>query len=317
MGEDAVIQDTLMGFSSGVHQNETARAGGLAQAIERHAESVRGHKRPLTSGAASLPLSDDGMPLLALSESRVSFTDMVLSRENQEILLELVREHQRRDLLAAHGLRPRRRLLLAGPSGTGKTQTSEALAHALGVPLARVRLAAVVSSYLGQTARHIEKILEFTRRGTWVLSFDEIDMLTSDRNGSDNDEIRRVVTVILQELENYSSDNLVVATTNHGELLDSALWRRFDEILTYKYPTQEQISHLLKIKLRRAKRLKVNREQAARSLQGLSHAQIESVCLDALRKCVLSDSEFLTTADIVDSAHSRRKRLKEAGQVQK
>ncbi|WNZ14430.1 ATP-binding protein [Streptomyces sp. 11x1] len=242
---------------------------------------------------------------------------MVLSRENQEILLELVQEHQRRELLASHGLRPRRRLLLAGPSGTGKTQTAEALAHALGVPLARVRLAAVVSSYLGQTARHIEKILEFTRRGAWVLSFDEIDMLTSDRNGSDNDEIRRVVTVILQELETYSSDNLVVATTNHGELLDTALWRRFDEILTYKYPTQEQIAHLLKIKLRRAKRLRVNREQAARALQGLSHAQIESVCLDAMRKNVLSGSEFLSTADLVESASSRKKRLKEAGQVDK
>ncbi|MFG2272477.1 AAA family ATPase [Streptomyces chartreusis] len=317
MGEDAVIQDTLMGFSSGVQQNETSRSGGLAQAIERHAGTVRGHKRPLTSGSTPLPLSDDGMPLLSVSDSRVSFSEMVLSRDNHEILLELVHEHERRDLLAAHGLRPRRRLLLAGPSGTGKTQTAEALAHALGVPLARVRLAAVVSSYLGQTARHIEKILEFTKRGTWVLSFDEIDMLTSDRNGSDNDEIRRVVTVILQELETYSSDNLVVATTNHGELLDAALWRRFDEILTYKYPTQEQISTLLKLKLRRAKRLKLNREQGARALQGLSHAQVEAVCLDALRRNVLRGDEYLTTADIVECANSRRKRLKEAGQGEK
>ncbi|MFD4728398.1 AAA family ATPase [Streptomyces seoulensis] len=305
-----------MGFSNGVQQNENTRSEGLARAIERHAETVRGHKRPLTGGGASLPLSDDGMPLLSIGDSRVSLSEMVLTKENREILQELVHEHRMRDLLATHGLRPRRRLLLAGPSGTGKTQTAAALAHELGVPLARVRLAAVVSSYLGQTARHIEKILDFTKRGTWVLSFDEIDMLTSDRNGSDNDEIRRVVTVILQELETYSSDNLVVATTNHGELLDAALWRRFDEILTYRYPTQEQIAQLLKLKLRRAGRLKVNREQAARVLNGLSHAQIESVCLDALRRNILSGDEYLTTEDIAKSATSRRKRLKEAGQVE-
>lgn len=306
-----------MGFSNGTQQNEPTRGGGLAQAIERHAETVRSHKRPLTGGVTSLPLSDDGMPLLSLNDSRVSLSEMVLSKENRDILLELIHEHRMRDLLAAHGLRPRRRLLLAGPSGTGKTQTAEALAYELGIPIARVRLAAVVSSYLGQTARHIEKILEFAKRGTLVLSFDEIDMLASDRNGSDNGEIRRVVTVILQELETYSSDNLVVATTNHGDLLDAALWRRFDEILTYKHPTQEQIYQLLKLKLRRAKHLKVNREQAAKTLHGLSHAQIESVCLDALRRNILSGEEYLTTGDIVECANSRKKRLREAGQTEK
>jgi SpoVK/Ycf46/Vps4 family AAA+-type ATPase len=171
----------------------------------------------------------------------------------------------------------------------------------------------MVSSYLGQTARHVEKVIEFASRGTWLLSFDEIDMLAGDRNGSDSDEIRRVVTVILQELESYSADNPVVATTNHGELLDAALWRRFDEILTFKHPNQEQIAQLLKVKLRRAK-LKVNREQVARSLQGLSHAQIEVVCLDAMRRSVLSEREYLTTDDIVACAQSRRRRLKEAGQ---
>ncbi|MFE4649456.1 AAA family ATPase [Streptomyces sp. NPDC056707] len=317
--EDAVIQDTLMAtLGDASHQ-----AGeGLAPALERRARETRDQqlvarhrKRPLTSANLNtLPLSDDGAPLVSVQSPEVSLSDLIFSKENEQILREIIEEYRQRSLLASHGVSPRRRLLLAGPSGTGKTQTAEALAYSLGVPLIRVKLSALVSSYLGQTARHIDRILSFASRGEWVLSFDEIDMLASDRGGSDNDEIRRVVTVLLQEMEEYAADNLVVATTNHGDLLDDALWRRFDEVLTYKNPTQEQISALLKIKIRRVKS-KVNREQAARSLSGMSHAQIEMVCQDAMRKLIISRGEYLHTADLVASAQARRRRLREAGQV--
>ncbi|MFJ4924366.1 AAA family ATPase [Streptomyces sp. NPDC088736] len=314
VGEDAVNQDTLMAtLGDASHRSDE----GLAPALERRARELRATrhgKRPLTApDLKTVPLSDDGLPLVSVQSPEVSFGDLVLSKENEEILLEVVAEHRMKSLLASRGLTPRRRLLLSGPSGTGKTRTAEALAHALGIPLVRVKLSSVVSSYLGQTARHVERILDFAGKGEWVLSFDEIDMLASDRSGSDNDEIRRVVTVLLQELEQYAADNLVVATTNHGDLLDDALWRRFDEILAFKYPNQEQISTLLKLKLRRVK-LRVNREQAARSLTGMSHAQIEAVCLDAMRRLVLSHGDSLTTGDLVASAQARRKRLRDVGQ---
>ncbi|MFE6721231.1 AAA family ATPase [Streptomyces albidoflavus] len=319
MDEDAMIQDTLMA-TLGDASHRTGE--GLAPALERRAREMRAQetlahrrKRPLTSpNLHSLPLSDDGMPLVSVKSPETALKELVLSKDNEEILREIIDEHRMKTLLAARGLLPRRRLLLAGPSGTGKTQTAEALAHSLGMPLVQVKLSAVVSSYLGQTARHVERILDFASKGEWVLSFDEIDMLASDRSGSDNDEIRRVVTVLLQELEQYASDNLVVATTNHGDLLDDALWRRFDEILAFKHPNQEQIATLLKLKLRRVK-VKVNREQAARSFNGMSHAQIEAACFDAMRRLVLSHGEFLTTADLVKSAQARRKRLRDAGQV--
>lgn len=285
----------------------------LAAALERASTGGR-TQRPLSAKMVGpVPLSDEEVPLLDVREPGTSFDELVLTAETKSLCQEIVREHRNKGRLASYGLRPRRRLLLAGPSGTGKTRTAEALAHALGVPIVKVKLSAVVSSYLGQTARHIERILEFGSRGSWVISFDEFDMLASGREDTDHGEMRRVATVLLQQLETYASDNLVVATTNHADLLDSAIWRRFDEVLVYRNPTQKQIAHLLKLKLRRIN-YQINQEQVAKSLAGLSHAQVEAVCLDAMRAVVLSNEKFVSTDDLLRSLSTRRRRFKEAGQ---
>ncbi|MGQ4367410.1 AAA family ATPase [Streptomyces violaceoruber] len=285
----------------------------LAAALERAATGGRS-QRPLSARVVGpVPVSDEDVPLLDVRESETSFDELVLTAETRSLCQEIVREHRNKGRLASYGLRPRRRLLLAGPSGTGKTRTAEALAHALGMPIVKVKLSAVVSSYLGQTARHIERILEFASRGSWVVSFDEFDMLASGREDSDHGEMRRVATVLLQQLETYASDNLVVATTNHADLLDSAIWRRFDEVLVYRNPTQKQIAHLLKLKLRRLN-YQINQEQVAKALTGLSHAQVEAVCLDAMRAAVLGGEDSVSTDDLLHSASSRKRRFKEAGQ---
>lgn len=285
----------------------------LAAALERASTGGRS-QRPLSAKVVGpVPVSDEAAPLLDVRESFTTFDDLVLTGETQHLCAEIVREHRNKGRLASYGLRPRRRLLLAGPSGTGKTRTAEAMASSLGVPIVKVKLASVVSSYLGQTARHIEQILDFASRGEWVVSFDEFDMLASGREDSDHGEMRRVATVLLQQLETYTSDNLVVATTNHADLLDAAIWRRFDEVLVYRNPTQKQIANLLRLKLRRVG-YQINQEQVAKSLAGLSHAQVEAICLDAMRAVVLNDGKFVTTDDLLQSASLRRRRFKEAGQ---
>ncbi|MGQ4514833.1 AAA family ATPase [Streptomyces sp. DW26H14] len=287
----------------------------LAGRLERAAAS-RSQRRPMTVNTmASIPLSDEDIPLVTLSEPLIPLEDLVLTAQTVTALAEILNEQRHTSRLAAHGLRPRSKLLLAGPSGTGKTRTAEALAYALGIPLVRVRLSAVVSSYLGQTARHLERILAYAESGRWVVSFDEIDMFAGEREDSDHGEMRRVSTVLLQQLEEYKSENLVIATTNHGAALDAAMWRRFDEVLTYKHPTQAQISLLLEIKLRKFA-YKINKEQTSRSLAGMSHAEIEAVCLDVMRKSVLAGAKIISTEDIVESAISRKKRYKEAGKSQ-
>ncbi|MFI8513710.1 AAA family ATPase [Streptomyces sp. NPDC085460] len=294
---------------------ESSPAGNLAGRLER-AAAARGRRRPVTANSlATVPVSDEDVPLVTVSEPVVSLPDLVLPPPTVAALREILNEHRHASRLAAYGLRPRSKLLLAGPSGTGKTKTAEALAYSLGVPLVRVRLSAVISSYLGQTARHLERILSYVETDQWVVSFDEIDIFAGEREDSDHGEMRRVSTVLLQQLEDFNSDNLVIATTNHGTSLDSAMWRRFDEVLTYRNPTQAQIAALLELKLRRFD-YKVNKEQVSRALAGMSHAEIESVCLDAMRKSVLAGAKSISTADLVDSAAARKRRYKEAGKSQ-
>ncbi|WP_327691331.1 ATP-binding protein [Streptomyces sp. NBC_00461] len=311
MDEESSLTDAV---HSALHENRH-QPGGLAGRLER-AAATRGRRRPLNvNNMTPLPLSDEDVPLVTVSEPQVSMDDLVLGAQTVTALREVLNEQRNVSRLAAYGLRPRRKLLLAGPSGTGKTRTAEALAYALGIPLVRVRLSAVVSSYLGQTARHLERILEFCESGRWVVSFDEIDMFAGEREDSDHGEMRRVSTVLLQQLEEYAADNLVIATTNHGTSIDTAMWRRFDEVLAYRNPTQAQISSLLEMKLRRFS-YKINRELVSRSLSGMSHAEVEAVCLDAMRKSVLAGAKSISTDDLVESAASRKKRYKEAGKSQ-
>lgn len=311
MDEDKSLTDVVRSAL----QDNRRQAPNLAGRLERAAAS-RSQRRPMTvNNMTPVPLSDEEVPLVTLSEPLISLDDLVLTAQTVAALTEVLNEQRHVSRLAAHGLRPRSKLLLAGPSGTGKTRTAEALAYVLGIPLVKVRLSAVVSSYLGQTARHLERILAYAESGRWVVSFDEIDMFAGEREDSDHGEMRRVSTVLLQQLEDYRSDNLVIATTNHGTALDAAMWRRFDEVLTYKHPTQAQIPQLIDIKLRKFA-YKINKEQTSRSLSGMSHAEIEAVCLDVMRKSVLSGVKVISTEDIVESAISRKKRYKEAGKSQ-
>jgi SpoVK/Ycf46/Vps4 family AAA+-type ATPase len=154
--------------------------------------------------------------------------------------------------------------------------------------------------------------MDFASNGAWVLVFDEVDMLAGERDRDDHGEMRRVVAAFLQTLEESRTENLVIATTNHSTALDKAIWRRFDEVALFKLPNKAQIQELLRVKLRRMKG-RPNRETVARYLLGLSQAEVEMVCLDAMRAATLDSRSSLTTDDLVYSARERRRRLEEAG----
>jgi SpoVK/Ycf46/Vps4 family AAA+-type ATPase len=223
---------------------------------------------------------------------------LVLRPSTAKLLQEVVREYQQRDILAAHSLSPRSKLLFVGPPGCGKSVSAEAIATAVGLPLAKVQLATVVSSFLGETARHLEQILIFCEHGSWVLLFDELDALAKERSDrTEHGELRRVVAAFLQLLDDYTGDALVIATSNHPALLDDAAWRRFDEVVGFPPPTQGEIAELLRVKLR-VIRTRFSREEAARRLKGCSHAEVEMVCLDAARQAVLEGRDVVTTGDI-------------------
>jgi SpoVK/Ycf46/Vps4 family AAA+-type ATPase len=266
-------------------------------AILADARPSRGPSRPLqVSSLKPLPKTRDDNPLLSILQPRATFQDLVLPEPVVSVLDDVVDEFRHRSELRAHGVAPRSTLLLVGPPGTGKTLAGEALAGELGLAVARIQLATVVSSYLGETARNLEQIFGFLNTGSWVLQFDEFDMLGRERaDRSDHGELRRVVAAMLQIIDENNADSMFVATSNHPSLLDSAVWRRFDEVIEFGLPDEAARLALIELKLRSV-RTTFDIRAAAGSMEGFSAAEIEGVCLNAIRLMVRRFDKAVTEA---------------------
>lgn len=245
-----------------------------------------------------LPKSRDDRPLLALSKPNYDLDELVLHPSNREVVEDLVVENRSRSLLAGFRLTPRRRLLFIGEPGTGKSATAHAIASELSLPVATVVLAALTSSYLGETARNVEAIVRFAELTPCVLVFDEFDAIAAERSsGSDHAEIRRVLATILQLIEAIQGESVVVATSNHPQMLDSALWRRFDEVVRFSRLDSEGNERLLNLKLRGAHH-RLNLRDWAKKFDHIPPAEVELICLDAQRRWVLSGRRSLTADDL-------------------
>ncbi|MDQ1614367.1 MAG: hypothetical protein QOJ60_306 [Actinomycetota bacterium] len=283
-GDDRAFRSTAEAI---IEDERRKRHDLLADELEAILDQPGPGRRPLNvSALRPLPKGRDDLDLIDILQSRVSLATVVLDEATAEVVEGLLDEFRQRTALRAHGLEPRNTVLFVGPPGCGKSLTAEALAGELGLGLARVRLAAVVSSFLGETAKNLEQIFAFVRMGSWVLLFDEFDMLARERGDqNDHGEVRRIVTALLQMVEDTRTDSIVIATTNHPQLLDGALWRRFDEIVAFGLPERPERVALLKAKLA-AIRLDVDLTAMADRLAGYTHAEIERVCEDAIRLMV-------------------------------
>lgn len=259
----------------------------LANELEAILDTPGPGRRPLqVSALRPLPKGRDDLNLLDVVQPRISLAQVVLDKGTTEMVGGLLEEFRDRTALRAHGVEPRSTVMFVGPSGCGKSLTAEALAGELGLGLARVRLASVVSSYLGETAKNLEQIFAFVRTGSWVLLFDEFDMLARERGDRiDHGEVRRIVTALLQLVEDARADSMVIATTNHPQLMDGALWRRFDEVVTLGLPGPTERAAMIRSKLG-AVHHDIDLAAAAERLAGYTHAEIERVCLDAIRLMV-------------------------------
>jgi ATP-dependent 26S proteasome regulatory subunit len=272
--------------------------------------------RPLNvSTLQPLPMGRDEVPLVHVRTPARTLDDAVLRGGSRAVVEELVREFRSASVLHAHGLRPRSRALFVGPSGTGKTLTAEALAGELGFPLVVIDVATVVSSYLGETSRNLAAIFDFCSRGSWVVLFDEFDALAKERaDSSEHGELKRVVTAFLQLLDEFHGRSLILAATNHPDLMDDAVWRRFDEVLAFTLPTQHEIELLIKMKLR-STRHRVPLRESAKAMKGFSHAEVEITCLDALRRSVLGGDGVVSDDDLAQATarmEERRRTIRSA-----
>lgn len=243
-----------------------------------------------------MPIPEDrerGLQLLTVKEPARQVADIVLSPQNEAVLERVLLEYNREDVLRAHGLRPCDRLMLCGPPGCGKTLAAEVIAFELGRPFAVVRADSVVSSFLGETAANLRKVFDFIAGLPMVVLFDEFDALGKERDDpTEHGELRRVVNAFLQMLDDYGGRSLVVAATNHERMLDTAIWRRFDEILFLEYPTAAQLRRLLKVKLRGVRYdFAVEELASLPCLRGVSHADAERIVHRAIKDMVLEGGE--------------------------
>ena len=282
----------------------------VAEQLEAILEEPGRGRRPLqVSSLRPLPKTRDDLPLISLEEPRLSFQDLVLSEAAVGVFDSLVEEFRQRSALRAHGVAPRSSLLLVGPPGCGKSASAEAVAGQLGLPIAKVQLATVVSSYLGETARNLKQIFNFLEVGSWVLVFDEFDMLGRERaDRADHGELRRVVAAMLQVVDDHGGDSLFIATSNHPALLDSAVWRRFDEIVELSSPDEAARCRILELKLRSV-RHDFDLAGTSKRMEDFSAAEVEAVALDAIRLMVRRldkrvSSEHITHA--IDRGEARR-----------
>jgi SpoVK/Ycf46/Vps4 family AAA+-type ATPase len=261
---------------------------------------------------SALPTNkDNGLALLEERPVVREEKDIILSDSAQSVLDEILMEHNRADVLRSYGMQPAQKLLFCGPPGCGKTLVAEVIANSLSLPLILVRLDSVISSFLGETAANLRKVFDYIASQPVVALFDEFDALTKDRGDSaDHGELKRSVNAVLQMMDGYRGESILIATTNYETLLDKAVWRRFDEIVRLEMPNLEQIKRLLALKLSGIRRnFEPDDGQIASLFKGMSHADIERVLRRAVKEMILSGREFLEKSHI-DTALAREYRHK-------
>lgn len=234
-----------------------------------------------------------GREFIAEITPRRELGDMVLSEACRTAVDQLIEEQQRSSLLRAHGLDPRHRLLLVGPPGNGKTSLAEAIAEALAVPFFVVRYEAMIGSYLGETASRLKRVFDYVRTTPCVLFFDEFDAVGKERGDiHETGEIKRVVTSLLMHVDELPSYAVVIAATNHSELLDRAVWRRFQLRLGLPAPGEKELTEYFDRFLASFdKRPGVTAPSIAKRLGAISYAEAEEFMLDVRRRDVMTMKE--------------------------
>ncbi|QFY45214.1 AAA family ATPase [Candidatus Methylospira mobilis] len=218
-----------------------------------------------------------------------TLNSLVLSEKVAFQIRELVEEQHRAELLHAHNLSPRNRILLSGPPGNGKTTLAEALACELMYPLIIIRYETLVGSYLGETSNRLKQVLDYARTQRCVLFFDEFETLGKERGDThETGEIKRVVSSLLLQMDGLPDYVVVVAASNHPELLDRAVWRRFQLRIELPLPTREQLAHFIAaIGQRTQTNFGYTPETMAKHLLGSNFSDVEEFCLDVVRRAVL------------------------------
>ena len=220
-------------------------------------------------------------------ERRLS--EVILNDQNRDVISEIAEEHHRAELLKSYGLSPRNRVMFVGPPGNGKTTVAEALAYELMVPLLIVRYEGLIGSFLGETASRLQKIFDYVRQQKCVLFFDEFDVVGKERGDThETGEIKRVVSSLLLQIDALPSYSVVAVASNHAQLLDSAVWRRFQVRIEMPGPTRAQlVSFIQDYENQTSLKFGLSARTITDKISFDSFSAVEDFCRDVYRRAVL------------------------------
>lgn len=266
-------------------------------------------KKIVDKHKSSLPklkaFSADLQGLITEKEPDNRLNDLILAPDIRSRIDRVLLEYRQKNKLQKHGLRNRRKLLLSGPPGTGKTMSASVIAHETGLPFYIILTDKMVTKFMGETSAKLRQVFETITEKPGVYLFDEFDAIGTER-GKDNDvgEMRRVLSSFLQFIEMDESESIIISATNNLNILDQALFRRFDDVLHYNLPSQKEIVELLRNKLIGFKG-NYKLEPIAKSILSLSHAEIVQACNDAIKEAVLSDKDQVNKDDLIRTLKER------------
>lgn len=235
----------------------------------------------------------------------LNLADIIVSEDIKSKIKRIISEFVQRDKLHKHDLENRRKILLSGPPGTGKTLTASIIANELNLPLYTILMDKMVTKYMGETSAKLRQVFDLIEQKQGIYLFDEFDAIGGERS-RDNDvgEMRRVLNSFLQFIERDNSDSLIIAITNNKQLLDQALFRRFDDVILYHLPSINEKRDLLKNRLAQFSKI-INIDDLLPNINGLSHAEISLACIDAIKETVLNEKQQMNNDLILKAIKDR------------
>ena len=266
--------------------------GALAHDLRAIVDKARQTRSPVLQ----LKFPQDLRGLVLADEPQTTLSSLVVPDTLKQRVDRVIHEYRQQQKLKKHGLSHRRKILLIGPPGTGKTMTARVLAHELRLNLYTIQVDKVVTKFMGETSAQLRQIFDLIQDEVGVYLFDEFDAIGGERMlENDVGEMRRVLNAFLQFVEQDTSDSLIIGATNSPKLLDRALYRRFDDVLYYERPETDDRRTLMQNVLGTFADRKLAWKTVAAASDGLSHAEIDHACRDAIKQAILADRKAVNT----------------------